>query len=106
MSFAVDHEGASRGDVAELMATVGGDDRDWADGRSDFDVPHRLAVGAELRLPILAGVSIAGVYRYQSGYPFTPGFRDGVDMNGDGSGRNDPAFVDNAIPGTDELVRQ
>lgn len=81
-------------------------DRDWADGRSDFDVPHRLAVGAELRLPILAGVSIAGVYRYQSGYPFTPGFRDGVDMNGDGSGRNDPAFVDNAIPGTDELVRQ
>lgn len=79
--------------------------RDWTNGRSDFDVPHRFAAGAELRLPILAGASIAGVYRYRSGYPFTPGFRDGVDMNGDGSGRNDPAFVDNAIPGTAESVR-
>jgi hypothetical protein len=38
------------------------------------------------------------VYRYRSGYPFTPGFRPGVDANGDGAS-NDPAFVDDTVSG-------
>lgn len=39
------------------------------------------------------------VYRLRSGTPFTPGFRDGVDANGDGVWGNDPAYVDLAFPG-------
>lgn len=76
----------------------------WARGRSDLDVPHRLVLGTELKIPGQYGPSIAGLYRFQSGYPFTPGFRDGVDVNGDGSARNDVAFIDPAIAGTDQLV--
>jgi len=78
---------------------------DWRDGRSDFDRPHRLVVGAELELPrALAGSRIAGLYRFSSGRPFTPAFRAGVDVNGDGSGMNDPAFVDPEIPGMNALL--
>ncbi len=77
---------------------------DWADGRSDFDIPHRLSVAAVLRVLGHEGLSIAALYRYRSGYPFTPGYRDGVDANGDGSARNDPAFVDDGITGVDDLV--
>lgn len=76
-------------------------DEDWADGRSDFDLPHRAVVSAELALGPLR---LAGFFRYQSGNPFTPGFRDGIDANGDGSFRNDPAFVDDEIPGMSELL--
>ncbi|MEX0907881.1 MAG: hypothetical protein WD054_06085, partial [Gemmatimonadota bacterium] len=43
--------------------------------------------------------------RLQSGRPFSPGFRPGVDPNGDGSAFNDPAFVDESIAGIAELVR-
>jgi len=70
---------------------------DWRDGRSDLDVPHRAVIGAEWSLGI---VRLAGLARYQSGQTFTPGFRDGVDANGDGSTGNDPAFVSSAVPGT------
>jgi hypothetical protein len=72
--------------------------------RSDFDVPHRLVLGAQLRLPG-GGLRIIALYRRRSGYPFTPGFRDGVDVNGDGSGRNDAAFVSDTLPGADAVVR-
>ncbi|MBI1722500.1 MAG: TonB-dependent receptor [Gemmatimonadetes bacterium] len=78
--------------------------KDWTEGRSDFDVPHRVMVGVELRSPRRSGFHIAVLYRYRSGYPFTPGFRDGVDANGDGSARNDPAFVDDTILGVDALI--
>ena len=71
----------------------------WTDARSDFDVPHRAVVIAELSVPGLRGLRVAGLYRYRSGYPFTPGFRNGVDANGDGSARNDPAFIDENITG-------
>ncbi|MCA9738351.1 MAG: carboxypeptidase-like regulatory domain-containing protein [Gemmatimonadota bacterium] len=64
----------------------------WAEGRSDFDVPHRFVAGLGLRLPVLAGATVAATYRFRSGDPFTPGFRPGVDPNGDGADRNDPAF--------------
>jgi hypothetical protein len=79
---------------------------DWVMGRSDFDVPHRAAVGVELRVPGRFGPQISALYRHQSGYPFTPGFRPGVDANGDGAFGNDPAFIDNSVAGTGELVAQ
>ena len=77
---------------------------DWADGTSDYDIPDRAVLGLEVSLPGLEGVRIAGLYRFRSGAPFTPGFRGGVDANGDGSFRNDPAFVDPAVPGIAPLL--
>lgn len=65
----------------------------WGEGRSDFDVPHRVAGGMEWVLPGVRGIRIGGRYSLQSGRPFTPGFRRGVDVNGDGSVMNDPAFI-------------
>ena len=79
--------------------------RDWTKDRSDFDAPHRVVVGAELRFPLgLTTSRIAAFYRFSSGVPFTPGFRDGVDVNGDGSGRNDPAFIDDTVVGMESLL--
>ena len=77
---------------------------DWAEGRSDFDIPHRLVLGGEARIDARFDPRIALFYRYRSGYPFTPGFSAGVDANADGSGLNDPAFVDDGIAGVSELV--
>lgn len=65
-------------------------DAPWGEGTSDFDVPHRAAVGFTTHF---GAVSVSGVYRFRSGLPFTPGYRLGVDANGDGSYRNDVAFV-------------
>lgn len=63
---------------------------EWSEGISDFDVPHRAEAGATLQL----GPAALGVfYRFESGLPFTPGYRVGVDANGDGSIWNDVAFV-------------
>jgi hypothetical protein len=76
---------------------------DWTDGRSDFDIPHRGLVGGEV---LIGPLRIAGYYRYESGRPFTPGFRYGVDANGDGSHRNDPAFVDDQQAGMMELISE
>ena len=78
---------------------------DWTDGRSDLDVPHRAVIGASWRFPgRLRGLRFAALLRAQSGTPFTPGFRAGVDANGDGSGDNDPAFVDDLVPGADSVI--
>lgn len=77
---------------------------DWADGRSDLDIPHQVAVTAQYSFPGRMGLNVALRYRFRTGLPFTPGFRPGVDINGDGSGYNDPAFIDPAIAGTDELI--
>lgn len=65
----------------------------WSEGVSDFDVPHRAAAAALFRF---GAVSVTGAYRFRSGIPFTPGYRLGVDANGDGSSRNDVAFVPDA----------
>jgi hypothetical protein len=70
--------------------------REWAEGTSDFEIPHRAVV------PFVIGAR----YRVRSGLPFTPGFRPGVDANGDGSGRNDPAFLDTAVPGLSQVIGQ
>jgi hypothetical protein len=84
---------------------------DWRDGRSDLDVPHRAVVGAQLSLGTATlggrdpgGVRVAALVRYQSGAPFTPGFRDGVDANGDGAWGNDPAFVSDTVSGAADLI--
>ena len=61
---------------------------DWSEGVSDFDVTHRASVVATLRKDI---VTIGALYRFRSGQPFTPGYRTGVDANGDGSVENDVA---------------
>ncbi len=67
----------------------------WSNGTSDLDVPHRVAVGAQLAF---GAVRLEGLVRWRSGLPFTPGFRDGVDANGDGAS-NDPAFVSDTVSG-------
>lgn len=72
---------------------------DWSVGRSDFDVPHRAVIGAELRTRGRVGVRLAALWRWRAGLPFTPGFRGGVDVNGDGVAGNDPAFVTDSLPG-------
>jgi hypothetical protein len=77
---------------------------DWAEGTSDFDVPHRLITAAEWTAGPTAPLRLGVVYRLQSGVPFTAGVRDGVDANGDGSYRNDPAYVDAALAGMDALL--
>jgi hypothetical protein len=75
---------------------------EWAEGVSDFDAPHRLAAGVSVPLPL--GLRLGAVYRAESGVPFTPGFRRGVDASGDGSMGNDPAFVDASFAGMSELM--
>jgi hypothetical protein len=77
---------------------------DWAQGTSDFDAPHRLTAAMLLPLPLSARLGV--VYRGESGLPFTPGFRRGVDADGDGYMGNDPAFIDPALPGMSELIGQ
>ena len=74
---------------------------DWRDGRSDLDLPHRAALGAEWAI---GGVRVAALVRYRSGASFTPGFRDGVDANGDGAWGNDPAFVSDTVSGAAAII--
>jgi hypothetical protein len=62
----------------------------WSEGASDLDVTHRLAAGLSVRY---SAVTLTGTYRFRSAYPFTAGYRAGVDANGDGSALNDVAFV-------------
>lgn len=78
---------------------------DWDRGPSDFDVPHRLVLSAEYRSRGRTPVTVAGRYRLRSGLPFTPGFRPGVDVNADGAGNNDPAFLGSAVAGLAEALR-
>jgi len=76
----------------------------WAKGTSDFDIPQRAFFTGVWRSSGRYQVNVMTRYRYQSGFPYTPGFQPGVDANGDGSGRNDPAFVDATIPGMPSVV--
>ncbi len=74
----------------------------WSDGVSDLDVPHRAALGAQLSFGV---VRLEGVVRFRSGLPFTPGFRPGVDANGDGAA-NDPAFVSDTVTGAAAVLKK
>jgi hypothetical protein len=92
--------GARDADPARrLLPPADSTGEDWADGRSDFDVPHRVALAAELRLTGSPSLRLGLIWRWRSGLPYTPGFRDGVDVNGDGVAGNDPAFVTDSLPG-------
>ncbi len=95
----------SAGDPAgQLNPFPGGlSGRDWSKGTSDFDVPTRITLAADLTLRRLHGTHLMAVYRYRSGTPFTPGFRPGVDANGDGAA-NDPAFIDDTVSGMAALL--
>lgn len=84
---------------ANVLATGG---EDWTDGRSDLDVPQRAVAAIGYRMT--NGLSAGLLYRRESGRPFTPGFRAGTDMNGDGEFGNDPAFVSGSITGTDAAI--
>ena len=78
---------------------------DWADGRSNFDVPSRFAVGGVSSATAgVVSLRLSGLYTWRSGRSFTPGFPAGVDLNGDGSGLNDPAYVDASVSGIDPLL--
>jgi hypothetical protein len=85
----------------QLAATEG---TDWTDGTSDYDVPNRAYASARLRVSGRIPVTLAAVFTYRSGYPFTPSVQPGVDANGDGSAWNDPAFIDDALDGADALL--
>lgn len=87
--------GAAQGWMSgELAPGLPAGEEDWSEGTSDFDVPDRVTATASTSVSI---VSLSAVYSYRSGLPFTPGYRPGVDANGDGSYRNDVAFVDAAL---------
>ena len=91
--------GASSGTIGATLAPlvpVQEGSAPWSEGVSDFDRPHRLAGAATFRF---GAVSVSTVYRLESGTPFTPRYRLGVDANGDGSMRNDVALV----PSTEDL---
>jgi hypothetical protein len=104
-SRARDNRSAGPGvDPAEALAPLlDGDAAGWAEGTADRDVPHRVLALAELRLGGRLAPSAGLVYRYRSGLPFTPGFRAGVDVDGDGAS-GDPAFVDAGVAGMDALL--
>ena len=93
--------GDPAGQLSPFPAGLGG--RDWAKGTSDYDVPNRLTLAADVTLRRLRGAHLMAVFRYQSGYPFTPSFRPGVDANGDGAS-NDPAFVDDTVSGMATVI--
>ena len=78
-------------------------DAQWNEGTSDFDAPHRLSVVGEFELPLPLRPMLGVNYRARSAQPFTPGFRSGVDANGDYAS-NDPAFIDDGIEGMDVLL--
>ncbi len=78
----------------------------WGEAAPDYSTPHRVSAGAILELPGRFGPVVSGLYRYRSGYPFTPGFRDGVDANADGSGVNDPAYIDPGVSGMNGVLSE
>ena len=78
---------------------------DWSTGRSDLDVPHRVAASAGYRTGRRTPIGVGVRWRWRSGLPFTPGFRPGVDLNADGGGNNDPAFIDQELEGTLNATR-
>jgi hypothetical protein len=78
---------------------------DWDTGRSDLDIPHRLAGSLEFRTGGGNPISVMLRGRYRSGLPFTPGFPNGVDLNGDLGGNNDPAPASGVVTPTGPDVR-
>ncbi|MEX2048871.1 MAG: carboxypeptidase-like regulatory domain-containing protein [Gemmatimonadota bacterium] len=67
---------------------------DWDEDTSDFDATHHVTATASFTAGF---ATLAAAYHFRSGLPFTPGYRAGVDANGDGSVQNDVAFIDAAL---------
>ncbi|MEQ1857309.1 MAG: carboxypeptidase-like regulatory domain-containing protein [Longimicrobiales bacterium] len=87
--------GASRASPeAQLPPLLPSSAGEWSEGTSDFDVRHRAAAATSLTY---GPATFSASYRFRSGLPFTPGYRMGVDANGDGAFGNDVAFVDAAV---------
>ncbi len=104
-SFSVDYTfsrtrdnlvGLLEADPADQLSPFPGgiNGQDWDEGRSDLDVPHRVSAALEFRSSGSRPIAVALRGRYRSGLPFTPGFRSGVDVNGDLGGNNDPVAID------------
>jgi hypothetical protein len=87
--------GQVEGDPANRLSPFAGsaDQSDWDESRSDLDIPHRVAVQARYTSTGANPVTLGARWRYRSGLPFTPGFRQGVDANGDGATGNDPVAL-------------
>jgi len=83
--------GGAEGSLGAQLSPLLPGTEDWSEGTSDFDAPDRAVVAVSTGASL---VTVAAAYRYRSGLPFTPRYRAGVDANGDGSVRNDVAFVD------------
>jgi hypothetical protein len=66
---------------------IGSYDRAW--GRSNFGRRHTFVFSGNTRLPL--GIRLAGIWRLQSGRPWTPEVRG--DINGDGVRFNDRPFI-------------
>lgn len=88
----------------DLPALVDRNRNPWRHSTSVLDAPHRVALAARLQAQGRVQPSLTVLYRFASGVPFTPGFPAGVDVNGDGSGLNDPAYVDDTLPGMGDLL--
>jgi hypothetical protein len=104
-SYAVTEDNLAGQGLARLSPfapTFGGSE--WSDGISDRSAPHRGLAAIEWAPSASGALRIGAVYRVRSGTPFTPGFRAGVDANGDGDGYNDPAYIDAAAPGMSTLL--
>lgn len=87
--------GQLESDPADRLSPFAGSaERDaWDEGRSDLDIPHRVALQARYTTPGTNPITIGARWRYRSGLPFTPGYRRGVDANGDGGTGNDPVAL-------------
>ncbi|HSG49735.1 MAG TPA: carboxypeptidase-like regulatory domain-containing protein [Longimicrobiales bacterium] len=83
--------GSGRAELATAGTVSGADD--WSEGTSDLDIPHRVGVSAAIPFPVLAGGVLRGRFRFDSGRPFTPGLRGGVDLDADGVAGNEPVYV-------------
>ena len=70
-----------------------GDDLVGSWGPADFERPHQVVLSGIAELP-WGGIMLSGIYRGQSGLPYTPTV-DG-DVNGDGRDDNDRAFIGEA----------
>ena len=66
---------------------IGDDDKSW--GTSDFERRHTFILSGQTELPY--GFKVSGIWRVQSGRPFTP--EVGGDLNGDGVSYNDRPFI-------------
>lgn len=94
--------GALAADPADQLSPFpeGVNGADWDESRSDLDITHRVSATAEIQSGGTYPVTLAARARWRSGLPFTPGFRPGVDVNGDLAGNNDPATSDAVVSPT------